>query len=110
MSYQFSQVGNDKKGECLDDAVPYLWDYIAVGRCDHHAGLGADNSTAQQFLSSLDDHPQIGSLIDQTMDYEYEQEQMKQKTGEDLSPEMWIMKWVSCYQCNPLGHSTLTPH
>jgi hypothetical protein len=47
---------------------------------------------AQQFLSSLDDHPQIGSLIDQTMDYEYEQEQMKQKTGEELSPEMWIMK------------------
>lgn len=26
------------------------------------------------------------------MDYEYEQEQMKVKTGEDLSPEMWIMK------------------
>lgn len=48
--------------------------------------------TAQKFLSSLDDHPQIGSLIDQTMDYEYEQEQMKQKTGEDMSPEMWIMK------------------
>ncbi|GFZ45456.1 hypothetical protein JCM24511_03182 [Saitozyma sp. JCM 24511] len=60
VSYQLSQVGNDK--------------------------------AAQKFLSSLDDHPQIGSLIDQTMDYEYEQEQMKQKTGEDMSPEMWIMK------------------
>ncbi|WVQ95868.1 hypothetical protein IAU59_002967 [Kwoniella sp. CBS 9459] len=60
VSYQLSQVGNDKK--------------------------------AQQFLSSLDDHPQIGSLIDQTMDFEYEQEQMRVKTGEELSPEMWIMK------------------
>ncbi|WVR07881.1 hypothetical protein IAU60_004924 [Kwoniella sp. DSM 27419] len=47
---------------------------------------------SQEFLTSLDSHPQIGALIDQTMDYEYEQEQMKQKTGEELSPEMWIMK------------------
>ncbi|KAK6908666.1 hypothetical protein I203_102669 [Kwoniella mangroviensis CBS 8507] len=53
--------------------------------------VGNDKS-AQKFLSSLDDNPAIGSLIDQTMDYEYEQEQMKQKTGEDLSPEMWLMK------------------
>ena len=50
------------------------------------------NITAQKFLSSLDDDPTIGRLIDQTMDYEYEQAQMLQKTGEDLSPEMWIMK------------------
>ena len=42
---------------------------------------------AQKFLSSLDDNPQIGSLIDQTMDYEYEQEQMRQKTGQELSPK-----------------------
>ncbi|WWC92604.1 uncharacterized protein L201_007563 [Kwoniella dendrophila CBS 6074] len=53
--------------------------------------VGNDKS-AQKFLSSLDDNPNIGQLIDQTMDYEYEQEQMKQKTGEDLSPEMWLMK------------------
>jgi len=60
VSYQLSQVGNDKK--------------------------------AQQFLSSLDDDPAIGRLIDQTMDFEYEQAQMLQKSGEDLTPEMWIMK------------------
>nr|XP_019009534.1 uncharacterized protein I206_06183 [Kwoniella pini CBS 10737]OCF48315.1 hypothetical protein I206_06183 [Kwoniella pini CBS 10737] len=53
--------------------------------------VGNDKS-AQKFLSSLDDNPTIGQLIDQTMDYEYEQEQMKQKTGEELSPEMWLMK------------------
>ena len=52
----------------------------------------ADRTSAQKFLSSLDDDPLIGGLIDQTMDYEYEQAQMLQKTGEDLSPEMWIMK------------------
>jgi hypothetical protein len=54
-----------------------------------------DNS-AQQFLSSLDDDPAIGRLIDQTMDFEYEQAQMLQKSGEDLTPEMWIMKYVVC--------------
>jgi hypothetical protein len=47
---------------------------------------------AQQFLSSLDDDPQIGRLIDQTMEFEYEQEQMLRTAGQDLSPEMWIMK------------------
>lgn len=47
---------------------------------------------AQQFLSSLDDDPTIGRLVDQTMDFEFEQAQMLQKSGEDLTPEMWIMK------------------
>jgi hypothetical protein len=61
-------------------------------------------NTAQKFLSSLDDHPQIGSLVDQTMDYEFEQEQMKQKTGEELSPEMWIMKWVLHPPCPTLEY------
>jgi hypothetical protein len=28
------------------------------------------------------------------MDFEYEQAQMLQKSGEDLTPEMWIMKYV----------------
>jgi hypothetical protein len=52
------------------------------------------DQAAQQFLSSLDDDPLIGRLIDQTMDFEYEQAQMLQKSGEDLTPEMWIMKYV----------------
>ena len=47
---------------------------------------------AQKFLSSLDDNPMVGRLIDQTMDFEYEQAQMLQKTGEELTPEMWLMK------------------
>jgi hypothetical protein len=60
VSYQFSQVGNDKG--------------------------------AQKFLSDLDNDPQIGGLIDQTMEYEYEQQEMMTKTGQNLSPEMWLMK------------------
>lgn len=55
------------------------------------AQVGNDRG-AQQFLSSLDDDPTIGSLIDQTMEYEYEQQQMMQKTGHNLSPEMWLQK------------------
>jgi len=74
VSYQLSQVGNDKKGEFLP---------LCTARTDQKA---------QQFLSSLDDDPAIGRLIDQTMDFEYEQAQMLQKSGEDLTPEMWIMK------------------
>jgi hypothetical protein len=34
----------------------------------------------------------IGRLLDHTGDYEHESAQMLQKTGEDLSPEMWVMK------------------
>ena len=60
----------------------------------HSQQLLSDRSSAQKFLSSLDDNPIIGRLIDQTRDYEYEQAQMLQKTGEDLTPEMWIMKCV----------------
>lgn len=55
------------------------------------AQVGNDQG-AQKFLASLDEDPMIGRLIDQTGDYEYESVQMQQKTGEDLSPEMWIMK------------------
>lgn len=51
-----------------------------------------NDQKAQQFLTSLDDDPNIGRLIDQTMDYEAEQTQMVQKTGQDMSPDMWIMK------------------
>jgi len=51
-----------------------------------------NDQKAQQFLTSLDDDPNIGRLIDQTMDYEAEQAQMMQKTGQDMSPDMWIMK------------------
>lgn len=59
---------------------------------DHLKVKACTDESAQQFLSSLDDDPAIGRLIDQTMDFEYEQAQMLQKSGEDLTPEMWIMK------------------
>lgn len=47
---------------------------------------------AQKFLAGLDEDPAIGRLLDHTGDYEHESNQMLQKTGEDLSPEMWVMK------------------
>lgn len=74
VSYQFAQVGNDVKGTVQLDSA-----------CSAYR-------SAQKFLSSLDDHPQIGNLIDQVMDFEYEQEQMMTSTGLQLSPEMWLMK------------------
>ena len=67
VSYQLSQVGNDQGGKCpavLQREVTSL------------------TPIAQKFLSALDDDPTIGKLIDQTMDFEYEQQQMMTKTGQ----------------------------
>ncbi|KAL1409196.1 hypothetical protein Q8F55_006026 [Vanrija albida] len=55
------------------------------------AQVGNDMS-ALKFLSSLDDDREVGQLIDQTMDFDYERDQMRQKTGQDLTPQMWLMK------------------
>lgn len=51
-----------------------------------------DDMKAQEFLSSLDSHPAVGPLIDQTGNFEAEQEQMQRTTGEQLDPNLWLMK------------------
>lgn len=45
--------------------------------------ITGNDAQAQQFLSSLDEHPVIGGFVDQTMAYDYERAEMKQKTGND---------------------------
>jgi len=47
---------------------------------------------ATAFLEQLDNHPQIGDLIDCTSSFEIEQEEMKRKSGIDLDPMTWLVK------------------
>ncbi|KAL7417257.1 hypothetical protein BDY24DRAFT_377238 [Mrakia frigida] len=47
---------------------------------------------AQAFLGELDSHPTIGGLVDVTSNYESEQAEMMQKSGMDLTPELWLVK------------------
>jgi hypothetical protein len=46
---------------------------------------------ATKFLEELDNHPQIGDLVDCTSNFEIEQDQMMRK-GVDLTPELWLVK------------------
>ncbi|ORX34830.1 hypothetical protein BD324DRAFT_582986 [Kockovaella imperatae] len=47
---------------------------------------------ATKFLEELDNHPQIGGLVDCTSNFEVEQAEMSRKSGVDLTPEMWLVK------------------
>jgi hypothetical protein len=55
------------------------------------AQVGNDQK-ATRFLEELDNHPQIGGLIDCTSNFELEQAEMSRKSGIDLTPEMWLVK------------------
>ena len=55
------------------------------------AQVGNDQK-ATRFLEELDNHPQIGGLIDCTSNFELEQAEMARKSGIDLTPEMWLVK------------------
>lgn len=46
---------------------------------------------ATNFLAELDNHPQIGGLVDCTSNYEIEQDEMARK-GAELTPELWLVK------------------
>ncbi|KAI8810947.1 hypothetical protein BJ742DRAFT_799308 [Cladochytrium replicatum] len=54
---------------------------------------------AQAFLKMLDDHSQIGNLIDCTSAFELEQEECLLK-GVELSPEVWLVK-LMCGAIDP---------
>lgn len=56
--------------------------------------LFTDLFSAQDFLSALDSNSKIGNLVDQTMSYEYEQDEMMKKTKQNLTPEMWLRKLI----------------
>ncbi|KPV71933.1 uncharacterized protein RHOBADRAFT_39989 [Rhodotorula graminis WP1] len=55
------------------------------------AQVGNDQKAAA-FLNEIDVHPEIGSFVDVTGNFEMESAQMQQTTGIALSPDMWLVK------------------
>ncbi|KAK8845604.1 hypothetical protein IAR55_006320 [Kwoniella newhampshirensis] len=55
------------------------------------AQVGNDMKS-MKFLEELDNHPVIGGLVDCTSNFEAEQAEMMRKTGQDLSPSLWLLK------------------
>ncbi|CED84133.1 von willebrand type a domain containing protein [Phaffia rhodozyma] len=47
---------------------------------------------ARDWLATLDASPVVGGLVDVCSNYESEADEMKRKTGVDLSPELWLVK------------------
>ncbi|KAI8808137.1 hypothetical protein BJ742DRAFT_809837 [Cladochytrium replicatum] len=70
----------------------------AGGVAFQFAQVGTDTK-AQAFLKMLDDHSEVGNLIDCTSAFELEQEECMQK-GVDLTPEMWLLK-LMCGAIDP---------
>lgn len=53
-----------------------------------------DDTKAQAFLAELDNHPEIGGLVDVTSNYELESAEMLRKSGQELTPELWLVKML----------------
>lgn len=47
--------------------------------------------TFSAFLGDLDNDPRVGDKIDCTSSFEIEQEEMMRKSGQDLTPDMWLV-------------------
>uniref|UniRef100_A0A0K3CPY6 VWFA domain-containing protein n=1 Tax=Rhodotorula toruloides TaxID=5286 RepID=A0A0K3CPY6_RHOTO len=47
---------------------------------------------ARQFLGEIDSHPEVGGLVDVTSNYELEADDFQKTTGQDLTPELWLVK------------------
>ncbi|RSH79626.1 uncharacterized protein EHS24_009278 [Apiotrichum porosum] len=84
----------DKTAEAIIHAKKHLErsKYGADAVSFSFAQVGND-AAAQRFLSSLDNDPKIGSLIDQTMEFDQEAAEVRQKlNGFELTPELWLLK------------------
>jgi hypothetical protein len=55
------------------------------------AQVGKD-PRAQAYLAELDNHPEVGSLIDCTSYFELEAEEFKRKSGTEMTPYLWLIK------------------
>ena len=76
------------------DPSPVSPSLTAVASAHFHAEFAqvGNDMKATRFLEELDNHPQIGGLIDCTSNFETEQAEMSRKSGIDLTPEMWLVR------------------
>ena len=91
-------VGESKN--TLRDAIYHASRGVAATNCGpgaisfQFAQVGNDKN-AQEYLSKLDNDPEIGHLIDCTSNYEQESEQMmKANPSVDLTPQLWLLKML----------------
>ncbi|CAD6572623.1 MAG: hypothetical protein CYPHOPRED_004901 [Cyphobasidiales sp. Tagirdzhanova-0007] len=71
----------------------YGSDAISFQFADLNSQVG-DDQKAQAFLAELDNHREIGGLVDVTSNYELESEEMLRKSGQELTPELWLVKML----------------
>ncbi|BGP20030.1 hypothetical protein JCM10213_000588 [Rhodosporidiobolus nylandii] len=55
------------------------------------AQIGNDMG-ARAFLEEIDNHPEVGSLVDTTSNYEQEADDFMKTSGQELTPELWLIK------------------
>ncbi|GAA5972214.1 hypothetical protein JCM8115_003412 [Rhodotorula mucilaginosa] len=55
------------------------------------AQIGNDLS-ARAFLEEIDNHPEVGGLVDTTSNYENEADDFMKTTGQELTPDLWLVK------------------
>lgn len=55
------------------------------------AQIGNDMS-ARAFLEEIDNHPEVGGLVDTTSNYENEADDFMKTTGQELTPDLWLVK------------------
>ncbi|POY73100.1 hypothetical protein BMF94_3938 [Rhodotorula taiwanensis] len=55
------------------------------------AQIGNDMG-ARAFLEEIDSHPEVGGLVDTTSNYENEADDFMKTTGQELTPDLWLVK------------------
>ena len=86
--------------DALHDAILYATTEVAKTQCGpgavsfQFAQVGNDKK-AQDFLTKLDNDPQIGHLVDCTSNFEQESDQMRKSNPlVDLTPQLWLLKML----------------
>lgn len=65
---------------------------LAFSSGPYKASLLEADFIATQFLGALDNDPVIGKMIDCTSDFDIEAREMMQKTGQQMTPQLYLLK------------------
>jgi len=76
----------------VKDAVSRLGNGISPKSLALQFAQIGNDQLAMQFLSALDKHPAVGSMVDCTSGFEYEQAEMERNMGINLTRSEWLVK------------------